>query len=439
MNAQPDDEADETFEALLRYVRDARGFDFTGYKRASLMRRVRHRMEQAGFTSFEEYLDTLQASADEFAALFNTILINVTSFFRDAPAWDYVRDEVVPTLLAERSPTDPIRIWSAGCASGQEAYTLAMILSEAMGVDDFRRGVKIYATDVDEEALAEARAASYDARAVEAVPADLLDRYFTPVNGRFVFRKDLRRVVIFGRNDLVNDAPISRVDLLVCRNTLMYLNADTQRNVLARLHFALAPRGVVFLGHAEMLLSHTDRFTPMNLQHRFFRKVPSTGDDAGRHPPAMLSGRRSEVSGLASIRDLAFRASPVAQIVVDGDDTVTMINQQAESTFGLSAGDIGRLLRDLDVSYSSPRAARPPRAGQDGAPGGAHPGRAVAAARPRHGVVRDPREPVGGQRQPASRHLAGVLRRDVDPGAAGQGRGHQPPVGDRVRGTAVHQ
>ncbi|UXA20460.1 CheR family methyltransferase [Mycobacterium sp. SMC-4] len=341
----------EAFESLLRYLRDARGFDFTGYKRTSLMRRVRHRMEQAGQSTFEEYLDTLQASADEFSTLFNTILINVTSFFRDTPAWDFLRDEVVPTLLAERGPTDPIRVWSAGCASGQEAYTLAMILAEAMGPDDFRQRVKIYATDVDEEALAEARTASYDAKAVESVRPELLDRYFESVNGKYLFRTDLRRAVIFGRNDLVKDAPISRVDLLVCRNTLMYLNADTQRSVLGRLHFALAPRGVLFLGHAEMLLSHTDRFTPLNLKYRFFRKVATSPVTVDRLAAAETTERHGEVSGMDTIRDLAFRAGPVAQIVVTGEDTVAMINHQAEVTFGLSARDIGRLLRDLDVSY----------------------------------------------------------------------------------------
>jgi two-component system, chemotaxis family, CheB/CheR fusion protein len=333
-------------------MRDSRGFDFTGYKRTSLMRRVRHRMDAAGYDSFEEYLDLLQASSDEFAALFNTILINVTAFFRDPGAWEYLRDEVVPSLLAERGPTDPIRVWSAGCASGQEAYTLAIILAEAMGADDFRQRVKIYATDIDEEALTEARAASYDAKAVESVPPELLERYFEHVNGRYMFRKDLRRAVIFGRNDLVKDAPISRVDLLVCRNTLMYLNAETQRNVLGRLHFALAPQGTLFLGHAEMLLSHSDRFTPLNLKNRIFRKAAGSHGNVDRYEngTAMFE-RHGELPGLSPIRELAFRASPVAQIVVTGEDTVAMINQQAETTFGLSARDIGRLLRDLEISY----------------------------------------------------------------------------------------
>ncbi|OBF53262.1 chemotaxis protein CheR [Mycobacterium sp. 852002-50816_SCH5313054-b] len=346
---------DEAFEALLRYLRDSRGFDFTGYKRTSLLRRVRHRMDQAGYATFEEYLDVLQANSDEFAALFNTVLINVTAFFRDPEAWEFVRAEVIPRMLAERGPTDPIRVWSAGCASGQEAYSLAMLLAEALGPDAFRQRVKIYATDIDEEALTAARAASYDAKAVESVPEDLLARYFEHVNNRYVFQKDLRRTVIFGRNDLVKDAPISRVDLLVCRNTLMYLNAETQRNVLVRLRFALAPQGTLFLGHAEMLLSHSERFVPLSLKNRIFRKALGAEGVADRYDPAAaFYDGHGELPGSTSAntaRDLAFRASPVAQIVITGDDTVAMINQQAESAFGLSARDIGRPLRDLEVSY----------------------------------------------------------------------------------------
>jgi two-component system CheB/CheR fusion protein len=343
---------DESFEALLNYMRDSRGFDFTGYKRTTLMRRVRHRMNQTGYTAFEQYLDVLQADPDEFTALFNTILINVTDFFRDPEAWDFIRTDVIPALIAERGPHDQIRVWSAGCASGQEAYTLAMLLAEALGPADFRQRVKIYATDIDEDALTQARSATYDAKAVESVPEDLRNQYFEDLNGRYVFQKELRRGVIFGRNDIVKDAPISRVDLLACRNTLMYLVAETQRNVLARLHFALAPQGTLFLGHAEMLLNYSDRFTPMNLRHRIFRKVGGSRGGLERYDPAMfMYDRLGEVSGLDTLRDMAFRASPVAQIVVTGEDTVAMINQQAEVLFGLSARDIGRLLRDLEVSY----------------------------------------------------------------------------------------
>ncbi len=173
-----DGQGDESFEALLRYMRDQRGFDFTGYKRASLMRRVRHRMEQSGQQTFDGYLDMLQASTDEFAALFNTILINVTTFFRDPEAWDYLRTDVIPGIVAAHGPTDPIRLWSAGCASGQEPYSLAMLLADELGIDEYRQRAKIYATDIDEDALTQARAAVYDAKAVETVPAELRERYF---------------------------------------------------------------------------------------------------------------------------------------------------------------------------------------------------------------------------------------------------------------------
>ncbi|MCR5978356.1 PAS domain S-box protein [Gordonia jinghuaiqii] len=341
----------EDFEALLTYLRDTRGFDFTGYKRTSLMRRVHHRMGQVGIESFTEYLDHLQASADEFGALFNTILINVTAFFRDEDAWQSLRNTVIPQLLAQRGPDDPIRVWSAGCASGQEAYSLAMLLAEAVGAESFRQRVKIYATDIDEEALDEARQASYDRRAVENIPPDLLEAYFEKDGSRYVFTKELRRGVIFGRNDLVQDAPISRIDLLVCRNTLMYFNAETQRRVLGRLHFALAPQGILFLGHAEMLLSHSDRFTPFDLKNRLFRKSARFRGAIGNLPVESELAASPEAGGLSSLRDLAFRHSPVAQLVVTGDDTVAMVNQQAELMFGLSGRDIGRLLRDLEVSY----------------------------------------------------------------------------------------
>ncbi|WP_458319440.1 CheR family methyltransferase [Mycolicibacterium brisbanense] len=343
---------DESFDALLRYMRDSRGFDFTGYKRTSLVRRVRHRMDHAGYDTFDQYLDVLQASSEEFSALFNTILINVSSFFRDPDAWDFVRTDVIPRLLAERGPDDPVRVWSAGCASGQEAYTLAILLAEALGPEAFRQRVKIYATDIDEGALTQARAASYDQKSVESVPPDLLSRYFEQLNGRYIFHKDLHRAVIFGRNDLVKDVPISRVDLLVCRNTLMYLNAEAQRNVLGRLHFALTAQGALFLGHAEMLLSHADGFTPLNLKHRVFRKAAGSHTGLERYDPAAsMYDRHGDPPGLTTVRELAFRASPVAQLAVTGEDTVAMINQQAESIFGLSEDDIGRLLRDLEVSY----------------------------------------------------------------------------------------
>jgi two-component system CheB/CheR fusion protein len=345
-------ESNTQFEALLAYLKETRGFDFTGYKRTSLARRVQRRMSQVGFTDFVDYIDLLQASVDEFEALFNTILINVTSFFRDVEAWQHLRDEMVSMMLAERGPDDAIRIWSAGCATGQEAYSLAMVFADALGPERFRQRVKIYATDVDNEALAYARQASYTQGELDNLAEDQVAEYFEQQGNRYVFRKDLRRSVIFGRNDLVQDAPISRIDLLVCRNTLMYFNAETQAKVLGRFHFALAPRGLLFLGKAEMLLSHSRIFDPIDLKRRTFRKTPGNPVGLGHLvTQGFVQDRHGEVGGLDELREHAFLASPVAQVVVTGEDIVALINQQAEVVFGLSARDIGRPLRDLEISY----------------------------------------------------------------------------------------
>ena len=243
----------EKFEVLLEYLKHSRGFDFTGYKRPSLMRRVSNRMNLVGLNDFDDYMDYLQVHPDEFSNLFNTVLINVTSFFRDPPAWNYLATEIIPRIIKTKKENDPIRVWSVGCSSGEEPYTIAIMLAEALGDEAFRNRVKIYATDVDEVALSEARAASYTKEKTQPISAELLKKYFEPVGKRYVFRSDLRRLIIFGRHDLLKDAPISRLDLLVCRNTLMYFNSDTQGVILNRFHFALKDKGYLLLGKSELL------------------------------------------------------------------------------------------------------------------------------------------------------------------------------------------
>jgi two-component system, chemotaxis family, CheB/CheR fusion protein len=214
-------------------------------------------MQTVGADGYLGYLDHLEVDPEEFTHLFNTILINVTGFFRDLPAWEYLGAEILPRLAADKRDGEPIRVWSAGCASGEEAYTLAMAIAETLGPETVKERVKIYATDLDEDALNQGRQARYTAKQVEGVPPELLERYFERNGHGYVFSKELRRSVIFGRHDLIQDAPISRIDLLVCHNTLMYLNSDTQAHVLARFNFALREGGYLFLGKAEMLLAHS--------------------------------------------------------------------------------------------------------------------------------------------------------------------------------------
>src|SRR5207249_3518152 len=216
------EDRDPAFEELLDYIKRERAFDFTGYKRASLLRRVSKRMQAVGVDDFRAYRDLLEARPDEFADLFDTVLINVTSFFRDKPAWEQLQAEIVPQLAEAKRDAGAIRVWSTGCA-----------------------------TDVDAEALSVGRRASYPDKALEDVPEDIRRRYFEPDDSRSVFRKDLRRAVIFGRHDLIQDPPISRIDLLISRNTLIYFDADTQRQILANFHFSLTREGFLFLGKSE--------------------------------------------------------------------------------------------------------------------------------------------------------------------------------------------
>jgi two-component system CheB/CheR fusion protein len=343
----------QEFEALIEYLKNSRGFDFSGYKRSSLQRRISKRMQSLRIERASDYLDYLEVHPDEFIQLFNTILINVTSFFRDTAAWEFLTAEVLPRLIASKQPHEPIRVWSAGCASGEEAYTLAMILAEALGLESFRHRVKIYATDVDEEALVQARHASYSARDLQPVSPELRSKYFEEVGNRFVFRPDPRRAVIFGRHDLVQDAPISRLDLLVCRNTLMYFNAETQSRILARFHFALNDTGVIFLGKAEMLLTRANLFTPVHLKHRIFVKVakPTLRDRLMVVAQAGNLEMNNHFVSYLRLRDAAFDAIPMAQVVLDLNSNLMLINQEARTLFGLVPQDVGRPFYELDLSY----------------------------------------------------------------------------------------
>ena len=348
----PSDEIQKPFNTLLAYLKTSRGFDFTGYKPASLMRRIDKRMQAIGITQYDNYTDYLEVNPDEFAELFNTILINVTDFFRDPPAWDYLEKELLPKLLAQQT-AEPIRVWCAGCASGEEAYTLAILLAEAMDFNNFRERVKIYATDADEGALNTARLASYPARQMTSLPPPLLEKYFEQVGEKYTVNKDLRRQVIFGRNDLVQDAPISRIDLLTCRNTLMYFNSETQGRILSRFHFALRDTGYLLLGRAEMLFTHANSFTPVNLAQRVFAKIPRPNlrDPLAIPPANMPDARFTAQEKLSRMRELAFSVSTGACLVVDEAGRLIAANDRAKALYRMTDYDIGRPMQDLEFSY----------------------------------------------------------------------------------------
>ena len=339
-------------EALLGHIREVRGFDFSGYKRASLTRRIDKRMSDAGSKDYVSYLRLLETSPDEFTHLFDTILINVTAFLRDRPAWDHLAAEVIPKLV-DRPANEPIRVWSAGCASGEEAYSVAMLLCEALGDERFRTTVKIYGSDADEGAIAQARRARYPIEAVRAaVDEERIERFFIRSDGYVTFRNDLRRAVIFGRHDLLQDPPISRVDLILCRNTLMYFNADMQRRILGNFHFSLNERGYLFLGKAEALATRSDLFAVDNLNHHVFVR---TGARRPRPPlvglqaPAAATGRPDENTEL--LLRAGFESNVAAQLLVDRRGILVGANRHARATFAVKSSEIGLPFKDAKVSY----------------------------------------------------------------------------------------
>lgn len=275
MHTPPDPNTE--FETLLNYLWQSHGFDFTGYRRSSLMRRVDGMMQMLPVASYNEYIDYLKQHPEEFFPLFNTIEINFTSFFRDVSNWEYIATQIVPQLISSKPADKPIRIWSAGCSSGEEIYTLAIVLAEALGEEQFRSRVQIVGTDVDKEVLKQARQGSYSSSAVVDIQGKLLEKYFHQDGDRYVFRQDLRRSIRFYHHNLIQDAPMPKIDLLVCRNVLIYFNIETQVRVLARFFFSLKESGFLFLGHTEMLPEEiTALFSSVNLQHRVYSKLPSS-------------------------------------------------------------------------------------------------------------------------------------------------------------------
>lgn len=349
-------------EELLAYIRSARGFDFSGYKRASLARRMQSRMQRVGVSTYAAYRDLLEADPGEFADLFDTILINVTGFFRDREAWEYLGSRIIPSILDEKRADEPIRAWCVGCSSGEETYTLAMVLAEQLesrgGFDNQR--LKIYGTDLDETALSQGRAGTYTADAVEPVPPQLRERYFTESDGRFSVRSELRASIIFGRHNLLQDSPIPNLDLLVCRNILMYFNAEAQTQAVARLHFALQPYAFAFLGRAEMLMAKMPLFEVVSLEHRIFRKLPHQGILDRVRTMARIASMRSGAAPLRpeSLPQIA-AAKVAAQIVLDEEGKFVMHDEEARRLFALSDEDMGRPFSDMELATKPVGLLRP--------------------------------------------------------------------------------
>ena len=351
----------DALELILEKIRDGRNFDFRSYKRATLRRRIERRMSHRRCSTVAEYANLLDRVPDEYDALVSSMLIKVTSFFRDPETWEYLRSKVVPKLVERRKAGQELRVWSAGCATGEEAYSIAFLIAEALGSAQANAQVKVFGTDVDEAAIATARHGVYDARAVEGLSPERRSRFFQQGPGGWVVSKDVRRMVVFGVNNLVTDAPISRLDLLLCRNVFIYLDAQMQRRVLTRFHYALRPQGVLVLGRSELIPFAAKIFEPLDLHRRLYVRGASDGKEIVDQERIIgiieqqgvaraVRQTQDEPSTPGELHRLVLQAMPQPVIATSGDGVVSLWNGAAARMWRRSEADVlGKRLTSLGL------------------------------------------------------------------------------------------
>jgi two-component system, chemotaxis family, CheB/CheR fusion protein len=284
--ARPDANTMEKIEELLR----ARtGIDFSAYKQSTVLRRLERRVGITQVENTDQYLEYLRQTPQEVAAFYKDLLISVTKFFRDREMFDCLRKEVIPAIFAKAAKERAIRVWVPGCATGEEAYSIAILLQEQAATLGERYEVKIFATDVNKETIAFAGGGLYPGSIAADVSVEFLARYFVKTENGYRISREIREQVVFAEHNILIDPPFTRMDLVSCRNLLIYLQSPEQRKVLSRFHFALRPEGYLFLGSSETVGEQRDAFEPINAKARIFQKraaVSLTGPGLAEILPA---------------------------------------------------------------------------------------------------------------------------------------------------------
>jgi len=322
---------------VLAILRDHNGVDFTGYKPNTLIRRIERRMSLYEITSLEQYIDYLQKSSSERKVLFKEFLISVTSFFRDPEAFEYLQQRVIPALLDSRHRKDQVRVWVPGCATGEEAYSLAILFQEHMEVTGRFADVKIFATDIDREALERAGQGRYPESIMADIPTPMLNNYFVKQGEQYEILRQIRSMVVFAYQNLVTDPPFSRIDLVSCRNLLIYLQPAVQNRIFSIFQFALKPGGFLFLGSSESLGEKAADFTVENSKWKIYsfrgtyNPLINTHITRSEHTdPVSLNEQPSQIkptsdwrSGDAVLRSLVEHVMPPCIVV---DEKMNMIH-----------------------------------------------------------------------------------------------------------------
>ena len=268
--APPPDGDEAALRETLAFLRARTSHDFTYYKRATIVRRISRRMQINGITNLPDYVGFLRTHPGEAGALLQDLLISVTNFFRDRDTFAVLERDIIPTLFAGKGPEDTVRVWCAACATGEEPYSMAMLLVEHARTLDHPPGIQVFACDLDGEAIQQARAGVYALSIAADVSEERLARFFVKDARGYRVRRELREIVLFAEHDLLKDAPFSKLDLASCRNLLIYLNREAQDRALEIFHFALRPEGKLFLGNSESVPEENDLFQTLDKKHRFY-------------------------------------------------------------------------------------------------------------------------------------------------------------------------
>ena len=292
---QNEERTEDVLRTILEQVSRQANIDFRPYKTSTILRRIGRRMAVTHKRAMGEYADYLKVAPEEVGELVKAFLINVTQFFRDADAFAYLRNEILPMLIAQSRQRDHVlRFWTAGCATGEEPYSLAMLLIDQLGAELPEWSIKIFATDLDDAAIAFARRGLYSENLLKGVPGEYLDRFFERVDQGYRISKTLRQMVIFGQQDLSHSAPFPRIDLVLCRNVLIYFTPELQEYVLNQFAFSLSPNGYLFLGKAETIRPIQSFYELVNKHWKVYRCIGNALPSMRRESLSVLKTSRAE-------------------------------------------------------------------------------------------------------------------------------------------------
>uniref|UniRef100_UPI00190F422F chemotaxis protein CheB n=1 Tax=Geminicoccus flavidas TaxID=2506407 RepID=UPI00190F422F len=321
---------EESLRRILAHVRVRTGHDFSQYKRATVTRRIARRMQVARKESLRDYYNYLRENAEEAQALFSDFLISVTTFFRDPKAFRSLAEHVIPRLFENKEVGSFIRVWVPGCATGEEAYTIGMLLLEEASRRDLRPEIQVFGSDLDAGALAIAREGRFPAAIEADLGEDRLRRFFLKEGDHYRVRRELRDIILFATHSMLKDPPFSRLDLISCRNLLIYLDRDLQQLVCNTFHYALNPGGFLFLGSSESADQPVGLFRPVDRDARIYRSVAAPGDkrpalpillgtshhshDRGPLPPR-VHGSGGSTSDAALHRQMLERIAPPSMLI----------------------------------------------------------------------------------------------------------------------------